>query len=64
MHALSSQHPIVSGSALTRQLRSEARAESVFRSTTLACAVLVLVLLASIIVSLIYGGLPALKAFQ
>jgi phosphate transport system permease protein len=64
MHALSSHHPIVSGSALTRQLRSEARAESVFRSTTLACAVLVLVLLASIIVSLIYGSLPALKAFQ
>src|ERR1700754_3249446 len=64
MQALQPHKPLLSATAFARQLRSEARAESIFRNATLFCAVLVLALLASIIVSLIYGSLPALKAFQ
>lgn len=42
----------------------EARIERAFRGLTLTCAVGVLVLLTGIIVTLIHGSLPALKAFH
>lgn len=61
---LASGHLVMSSTPLMLQLRREARAESVFRKATLASAVLVLVLLASIVGSLIYGSWPALKVFQ
>lgn len=50
--------------AFAARLRSEARIEGVFRTATFVSAVLVLVLLASIIISLIYGAWPALSTFK
>jgi phosphate transport system permease protein len=50
--------------ALSTHLHREARAESIFRGATLAAAVLVLVLLAGIILSLVFGSLPALETFK
>lgn len=50
--------------ALQAHLRREARTEGVFRLATKASALLVLVLLAGVIVSLIYGSWPALKVFK
>jgi phosphate transport system permease protein len=47
-----------------QQLRREARSEQLFRFMTLAAAMLVLALLASVIIALLYGGWPALKAFR
>jgi phosphate transport system permease protein len=46
------------------QLRREAHAERVFRGLTVACAALVLMLLAGVLVALCYGGWPALKTFR
>ncbi|HEY1726628.1 MAG TPA: phosphate ABC transporter permease subunit PstC [Steroidobacteraceae bacterium] len=46
------------------QLAREARSEAVFRSLTVASAALVLVLLAGVLMSLCYGGWPALKTFR
>ena len=46
------------------QLQREARFEGVFRALTVASAALVLVLLAGVLVSLCYGGWPALKTFK
>ncbi len=46
------------------QLKSEARAESVFRFLTALSAGLVLVLLAGVLVALFYGGWPALRQFK
>ena len=46
------------------QLRREARVEWVFRGLTVACAVLVLLLLAGVLVALCAGGWPALKTFR
>jgi phosphate transport system permease protein len=46
------------------QLRREARSERVFRSLATAAALLVLVLLAGVLVSLLYGGWPALRTFR
>jgi len=50
--------------AFAARMRSEARIERVFRSATFLAAVLVLVLLASIIISLIHGSWPAFHAFK
>ena len=50
--------------ALQVHLRREARTESVFRVATKASALLVLLLLAGVIVSLLYGSWPALKTFK
>jgi phosphate transport system permease protein len=47
-----------------QRLRSEARAESTFRSLTWLSAVLVLALLAGVLVSLVYGSWPALREFK
>jgi phosphate transport system permease protein len=47
-----------------QQLRREARAESVFRFLSMAAALLVLALLAGVLISLCYGGWPALKEFR
>jgi phosphate transport system permease protein len=47
-----------------QQLRREARSEQLFRFMTLAAAMLVLALLASVIIALLYGGWPALKTFR
>ena len=49
---------------LTLQLRRESRAENVFRSLTVLCAVLVLALLAGVLLALLYGGWPAIKTFK
>ena len=49
---------------LPATLRREARIEWLFRTATLASALLVLVLLAGVIVTLIYGSWPALKTFK
>jgi phosphate transport system permease protein len=46
------------------QLKREARAEWVFRSLTVASAVLVLILLAGVLMALCYGGWPALRTFK
>jgi phosphate transport system permease protein len=46
------------------QLRREARSERVFRFLATAAALLVLVLLAGVLVSLFYGGWPALRTFR
>jgi phosphate transport system permease protein len=46
------------------QLVREARSEAVFRTLTVASAALVLVLLAGVLMSLCYGGWPALKTFK
>jgi phosphate transport system permease protein len=48
---------------LRGHLRREARVERVFRTATLASALLVLVLLAGVIVSLLHGAWPALRTF-
>jgi phosphate transport system permease protein len=45
------------------RLKREASAESLFRWATLCAAMLVLALLAGVMISLIYGSWPALKAF-
>jgi phosphate transport system permease protein len=45
-------------------LRTEARAEGVFRWLTVASAALVLLLLAGVLVALCYGGWPALRTFK
>jgi len=50
--------------ALRAHLRREARTEEVFHLATKASALLVLVLLAGVIVSLVYGSWPALKVFK
>jgi phosphate transport system permease protein len=50
--------------ALSARLRREARAESVFRISTMASALLVLALLAGVLLTLIYGSWPALKVFK
>ncbi|HVO07399.1 MAG TPA: phosphate ABC transporter permease subunit PstC [Burkholderiaceae bacterium] len=50
--------------ALTPHLRREARTERVFRAATLASALLVLLLLAGVILTLVEGSWPALKAFK
>jgi phosphate transport system permease protein len=47
-----------------QQLKSEARAEAVFRFLTALSAGLVLVLLAGVLIALFYGGWPALRQFQ
>ncbi len=49
---------------LTLQLRRESRVESLFRGLTVLSAVLVLALLAGVLVALMYGGWPAIKAFK
>jgi phosphate transport system permease protein len=49
--------------SLRLHLKREARVEGVFRLATVASAVLVLALLAGVILSLVYGAWPALKAF-
>jgi phosphate transport system permease protein len=49
---------------LPAHLRREARFEGVFRSATLVSALLVLLLLAGVIVTLIYGSWPALRQFR
>jgi len=46
------------------QLRREARIERVFRNATLASVLLVLALLAGVIIALVHGAWPALKAFS
>lgn len=46
------------------QLRREARLERVFRVCATAAALLVLALLAGVLISLCYGGWPALKTFR
>ena len=50
--------------ALTGHLRREARTERVFRVATMASALLVLLLLAGVILTLVDGSWPALKAFK
>ena len=50
--------------ALQAHLRREARTEGVFRVATKASALLVLLLLAGVILTLIYGSWPALKTFK
>jgi len=45
-------------------LRREARFEGIFRVATLISAWMVLILLAGVIITLIHGSWPALKAFQ
>jgi len=47
-----------------QQLRREARAEGIFRFLSMAAALLVLALLAGVLISLCYGGWPALKEFR
>jgi phosphate transport system permease protein len=47
-----------------QQLRREARAERGFRTLTVLCAALVLILLAGVLAALAYGGWPALKTFR
>lgn len=54
----------MSALTLPATLRREARIERVFRTATLASALVVLGLLAGVIVTLVYGSLPALKAFK
>ncbi len=49
---------------LPARLRRGARVEGVFRFATLASALLVLVLLAGVLFTLIYGSWPALKTFK
>ena len=46
------------------RLDREANAESAFRWATLLCAALVLLVLAGVLVSLVYGAWPALKTFH
>jgi phosphate transport system permease protein len=46
------------------RLRRESRAEGVFRNLTAISAITVLLVLASVIVTLTYGSWPALKAFH
>jgi phosphate transport system permease protein len=46
------------------RLRREARVEGVFRSLTVLSAGLVLILLAGVLISLCYGGWPALRTFR
>ena len=50
--------------ALQAHLLREARTEAAFRVATKASALLVLVLLAGVIVSLVYGSWPALRTFK
>src|SRR5664279_2952117 len=50
--------------ALRSPLSREARIEGIFRVATLVSALAVLVLLAGVIVSLIYGSWPALRTFK
>jgi phosphate transport system permease protein len=45
------------------RLRVESRLEGIFRTATFSSAILVLVLLASVIASLVYGSWPALRTF-
>jgi phosphate transport system permease protein len=49
---------------LHAHLRREARAEGVFRRLTVGSAALVLILLASILIALCYGGWPAIRTFK
>jgi phosphate transport system permease protein len=49
---------------LPAHLRREARFEGVFRFATLGSALLVLLLLAGVIVTLLYGSWPALRVFK
>ena len=49
---------------LKARLKREARIEGVFRTATRTSALFVLVLLAGVIVSLVYGSWPALKTFK
>jgi len=46
------------------QLRREARSERLFKTLSTVAALLVLALLAGVLVALLYGGWPALKAFR
>jgi phosphate transport system permease protein len=50
--------------AFTRQLRREARTESIFRAVTVVSAALVLVVLAGVLAALFYGAWPALSTFK
>jgi phosphate transport system permease protein len=47
-----------------QQLRREARAERVFHVLSMSAALLVLALLAGVLISLLYGGWPALRTFR
>lgn len=46
------------------QLRREARAEALFKSVTMVCAGLVLVLLLGVLLALVHGAWPALSTFK
>ena len=54
----------MSDQSLRRHLRREARAERAFRTATFLSAILVLALLAGVIIALVDGAWPALKAFR
>jgi len=47
-----------------RRFKRDARIEWLFRSLTRGCAVLVLTVLLGVVVALVHGSLPALKAFH